>query len=133
MNSRILQSIEMLNEDTVQIVFKGEITVTLEDIKQAYEDYDAYAGGRRLKRLVISGKNTEITKDARRYGEQENEKRKDNCIAEAMVVYTFVQKMVTNFYLKYIKDLYPTKSFTNIEEAREWLLNYREDPKQARK
>jgi hypothetical protein len=134
MKAKILKSVGMLNEDTLEIVFEDNMLIDLEGIKEAYIEFDKFfAKNRRLKRLVVMGKNTEITKEARKYGEIENEKRKSTCIAEAMVVFTFVQKMVTNFYLKYIKDLYPTRSFTDINEAREWLLNYEESPKRSQK
>ena len=123
----------MLNEDTMEVVFEDNVLIDLESMKAAYIEFDRLANGRRLKRLVVSGKKMDITKEARKFGERENEKRKDKCIAEAMVVYTFVQKMITNFYLKYIKDLYPTRSFTDIDEAKEWLLNYKEDPSRVRK
>ncbi len=116
----------MLNEDTIEILFHDDIQIKLEDMQKAYLEFDEFMAGRRLKRLIVPGRNMEMTKEARKYGEMENEKRKANCVAEAMVVFTFVQKMCTNFYLKYVRDIYPAKSFTDIEEAREWLINYKE-------
>lgn len=121
----------MLDENTVEIVFQDNILIDLEGMKEAYKEYGVFTGNKRLKRLVVAGRHTDLTKEARKYGEKENERRKDTCVAEAMVVYTFVQKMIANFYLKYIKDLYPTKSFTDIEQAREWLLNFREKAEKA--
>jgi hypothetical protein len=115
----------MVHGDTLEIIFKDDILIDLEGIKEAYTEFDTFfVEKKRLKRLVVIGKNTEITKDARKYGQAENKKRKSTCIAEAMVVHNFVQKVLTNFYLKYIEDLYPTKSFTDIDEARAWLYNF---------
>jgi hypothetical protein len=125
MNARILKSVTMLHGDTLEIIFKDNTLIDLEGIKEAYIEFDKFfVEKKRLKRLVVIGKNTEITKDARKYGQTENKKRKSTCIAEAMVVHNFVQKVLTNFYLKYIEDLYPTRSFTDIEEARAWLYNF---------
>jgi hypothetical protein len=125
MNARILKSVNMVHGDTLEIIFKDDILIDLEGIKEAYTEFDTFfVEKKRLKRLVVIGKNTEITKDARKYGQAENKKRKSTCIAEAMVVHNFVQKVLTNFYLKYIEDLYPTKSFTDIDEARAWLYGF---------
>jgi hypothetical protein len=126
-NAKILESVGMINEDTLQIVFKDDILINLAGMKEAYEVFDGFfAEKKRLKRLVVVGKNMDITKEARKYGSMENKKRKRTCIAEAMVVHTFVQKIVANFYLKYIENLYPTRSFTDLEEAKQWLLDYKE-------
>jgi hypothetical protein len=133
MKPSVLKSITMLNNDTVEVVFRDDMVFDVEGIQAAYKEYDEFTGGKRLKRLVIAGKKSEMSKEARKFGESENERRKSNCIAEAMVVYTFVQKMCTNFYLKYMHEIYPAKSFTDIEEAREWLNNFSEGPIRVRK
>jgi hypothetical protein len=127
MKSKILKSISMIHEDIVEIIFHDDMVFSMEDMKTAYEEYDEFTGGKRLKRLVVVGKHSAMSKEVRKYGEAENERRKDNCIAEAMVVHNFVQKMCTNFYLKYIRDIYPARSFTDIEEAKQWLMNFREE------
>jgi len=120
----VLKSISMLDEHTVEIVFKDDITFDLEGIKMSYSETKAFTEGRKLKRLVISGKKTDITREARQYGLKENERLKDQVIAEALVVHSFTQKMITNFYLKYIQKSYPAKSFTDIAKAKEWLNGF---------
>lgn len=120
----VLKSISMLDDQTLEIVFKDDITFDLEAIQSCYKETEAYTGGKKLKRLVISGKKTDITKEARQYGLKENERLKDLVIAEALVVHSFTQKMITNIYLKYIQKSYPAKSFTDIDKAKEWLNTF---------
>jgi hypothetical protein len=120
----VLKSISMLDDQTVEIVFKDDITFDLESIQSCYKETEAFTGGRKLKRLVISGKKTDITKEARQYGLQENERLKDTVTAEALVVHSFTQKMITNFYLKYIQKSFPARSFTDIDKAKEWLNTF---------
>lgn len=120
----VLKSIKMLDDQTVEIMFKDELTFDIEGIKKSYSETKAFTGERKLKRLVISGKHTDITREARQFGLQENEKLKDLVIAEALVVHSFTQKMITNFYLKYIQKSYPAKSFTDIAKAKEWLNSF---------
>ncbi len=120
----VLKSIKMLDDQTVEIVFLDDIIFDLAGIQSSYKETEAFTGGRKLKRLVISGKKTDITREARQFGLQENERLKDNVIAEALVVHSFTQKMITNFYLKYIQKSYPAKSFTDIDKAKEWLNGF---------
>lgn len=120
-HKRILKSLSMLDENTVEIVFQDEVIIELEDIKRTYQELNEFTGERRLKKLVITGKKTEITKDARSYGHMESLKIKDRVVAEAIVVHLLYQKMIVNFYIMFIKDSYPTKFFTDVEKAKEWL------------
>jgi hypothetical protein len=53
--------------------------------------------------------------------QQENKDRKNTIIAEAVLVSSLTQKMTTNFYLKFIKDSYPSKFFTDYNKAKDWL------------
>lgn len=120
----VLKSIKMLDEQTVEIVFHDEFYFDLESIKQSYAETHEFTQGKKLKRLVISGRKTDITREARQYGLHENQRLKDNVIAEALVVHSFIQKMITNIYLKNIQKSYPAKAFTDIEKAKEWLSEW---------
>ncbi len=120
----VQKSISMFNENTVKIEFRDDFTFDLEAIKRSYIETEKFTGGRKFKRFVICGKNTDITKEARKYGQEENKRLKDTVIAEALVVNSLTQKMITNFYLKFIADTYPCRSFTDLNEAIEWLEQY---------
>ncbi len=119
----VLKSLSMLDEQTVQIEFQDDVLIDLEDIKRTYQQLHHFTGEKRLKKLVITGKKTEITKDARLYGHRESMKIKDRVIAEAIVVHMLYQKMIINFYIMFIKDSYPTRFFTDVEKAKEWLAS----------
>ena len=114
----------MLTDDLVEIVFYDDFHFDLEKIKESYKETEKVTGNRKIKRLVICGKHTEIDKAARDYGKKENERLADQVIAEALVVHNFTQKIITNLYLKYIGNSYPAKSFTDVQKAREWLDSF---------
>jgi hypothetical protein len=120
-DKKVLKSLSMLDEKTVQIEFNDEIVIELEDLRAGYKQLSEYTAEKRLKKLIITGKKTEITKEARLFGHNESLKIKDKVIAEAIVVHLLYQKMIINFYIKFIKDSYPTKFFTDVEKAKEWL------------
>lgn len=121
---KVQKQIRMIETDTVEITFHDDFKFDLDSIKRSYKETDDFTQGKRLKRLVICGYNTDITKEARQYGQAENVRLKDNVIAEALVVRSLTQRMITNFYLKFIKDAYPCKAFTKLEDAKAWLKEF---------
>lgn len=122
--NNVLRSIQMLDENTVEVRFNDKVLIDLEDIKITYDQLNNVTQGRRLRKIVVTGKGTQITKEARIFGHEASLKLKDQIIAEAIVVNSLYQKMVINFYSKFIKGLYPSKYFDDFELAKNWLKQY---------
>lgn len=120
-DNTIYKSIRLINDDTVEIVMRDNFKFDLEKLKLCYSETHAFTKGRRLKRLVICGKFTDIDREARLFGHEESVRIKDQVVAEALVITGFTQKIIANFYLKFIKDIYPTRVFTDVELAKSWL------------
>ncbi|MDI1234340.1 MAG: hypothetical protein PSX81_08665 [bacterium] len=120
----LIKTLSMLDDRTLFLEFNDEVIIDLEAIKLIDKNCDALVAGRKLKRLVIAGKNTLITKEARVFGQVKSKEMRNIVIAEAVVVNTLPQKMVANFYFAFIKDFYPAKFFTDINKAKEWLSKY---------
>lgn len=120
-DNTIYKSIRMIYDDTVEIVMRDNFKFDLEKLKLCYSETHEFTKGRRLKRLVICGKHTDIDREARLFGHEESVRIKDQVIAEALVITGFTQKIIANFYLKFIKDIYPTRVFTDVESAKAWL------------
>lgn len=112
----------LITEDKIlEVLYKDDVVVTLEEMKFLLDDLYKFTGKKRLKRLIVISKNAKMDLAARIYLQESNKDNKDLIAAEAIVVYSLTQKMTTNFYLKFIKDIYPSKFFTDIEKARDWL------------
>ena len=67
--TQFVKSASMLNDTTFEIVFQDDALIDLEAIELVDTYCDQVVAGRRLKRLVVSGKNTLITKEARLFGQ----------------------------------------------------------------
>jgi hypothetical protein len=119
--TRVLKSLRMIEKDTVEIQYHDAVDVKLEDMEELLKALYDFTGNKRLKRLVICTKHSSLDMAARHHLQNENKSRKDTIIAEAVVVTSLAQKMTTNFYLKFIEEIYPSRFFTDIEKAREWL------------
>lgn len=117
-NSRILT---WINPNTIQIKYFDNAEVSLDIAKIDYELYNQFVGKKPVKKLIISGIYTTVDKEARNFIKNENNKRSDYIIAEAIVIHSLSQRILANFYFKIVKPKYPIKVFTDLDEAYIWL------------
>ncbi|MES2617132.1 MAG: hypothetical protein V4613_04590 [Bacteroidota bacterium] len=120
----VLKSLKMIDSKTVEVRYHDNVHVGLTEIVDVMDDLYSFTENRPLKRLVICTEKSTINREARAYLQTENKKFKDIIIAEAVVVTSFTQKMSTNFYLAFMKNIFPSKFFTDEEKAIEWLKNH---------
>lgn len=123
LNNEVVESMYKLDDNTIVVEFKGK-TIDLDQIKNTYAMLYQLSGTKPHKKLIITHKTTELTKDARLFGMQEAKGIGNNVLAEAVIVHSLYQKMVINFYRRFIDSTYPTRFFTDIEKAKEWLRNF---------
>ncbi len=120
--NNVLKPFFITEDKILEVYYKDDVIVTLEEIKMLLDDLYKFSKNERLKRLIIISKNAKMELAARIYLQEHNKDNKNLIAAEAIVVCSLTQKMTTNFYLKFIKDIYPSKFFTDIEKARDWLI-----------
>jgi hypothetical protein len=120
-NEKIVKALQLIDNQTIKITFEDNIEIDVDTIKNAFDEYDHFTNGQRLKKLLITGYKTLITKEARQYGQLQMKQRKNTVAAEAFVVHHLHQKMVVNFYINFIKTDYPIKFFLDEKSAIEWL------------
>lgn len=113
------------NEDQCLVVQYHELVhIELSDMEAILNDIKVFTNGKPCKRLVIISKNSTITREARALLQEENHRERKYIIAEAVLVNSLAQKMATNFYLSFIKDDFPSKFFTDLNKAQEWLKSF---------
>jgi hypothetical protein len=118
---RVIESVFYLDQHTIELKYKASVNVNLEDMREILSHLYDFTQNKRLKRLIIISKDSQMELPARLLLQEENKDRKNTIIAEAVLVTSLTQKMTTNFYLKFIKDSYPSKFFTDYNKAKEWL------------
>ena len=124
MENEVVDSIKKIDNSTIEVVFKSDAVIGLEQIKKTFIQLRELTGDKPHKKLIITGKRTEITKDARLFGMEEAKRIGDLVKAEAIVVHSLYQKMVINFYRRFVDSKYPTRFFTDVDKAKEWLETY---------
>lgn len=118
---RVIESITMIDPEILEIRYKPKVDVSVEDMREILDSIYDFTGKKPLKRLIVITDGSSLQLKARLLLQEENKMRKEYIIAEAVLVNSLAQKMITNFYLKFIKDSFPSKFFTDYNKAVEWL------------
>lgn len=118
---RVIESISMIDPEIVEIRYKPKVDVSVEDMREILDSIYDFTGNKPLKRLIVITDGSSLQIKARLLLQEENKMRKEYIIAEAVLVNSLAQKMITNFYLKFIKDSFPSKFFTDYNKAVDWL------------
>ena len=116
--------IEILDHDLVRLCYEDEVDVDLMAAKIDYKLYDEITKGKPFRKLVVSGQYTQLSSEAIKYIQAENQKRAHLIIAEAIVVRTLAQRLLGNFYYRLQKPNYNIRLFTSEKKALEWLDNF---------
>lgn len=114
----------MFDEHIVEIQYNDNVVVSRKDVFELYELLDSVTDNRKHAKLLIVGKDTKLTEEAKNVIISENEKRKDFILAEAIIVHTLGQRIITNLYIKFVSSFYPTQCFDQQEKALNWLSQF---------
>jgi hypothetical protein len=104
----------------VEIKADQEVDVVL--VKRIVNSIEKIGAGKRFPLLIVLGENTLPNAEARSY--VATTESDPYAIAEAYVINSFTQKLVSNIYTNLNKPARPTKFFNSQEKAVEWLKSY---------
>ena len=91
-------------------------------LKELLEVYKKLFGEKKVPMLHVVGPYTSIAPEARSWGA--SKEATQFSLAEAFVLKSLAQKLLANFYVKFDKPEVPTKFFTTIPEAEQWLKSF---------
>lgn len=94
---------------------------TLEESKKAVEDFKKHTKGKKVCMLLEITNSTPSSKEIRDYAAEEFPKL---VIAIAMISKSPLGRMVANLFFGLKPPSYPTKMFSNEQDAKEWLKQY---------
>jgi hypothetical protein len=111
------------SDEVVQLVIDANSHTKVPEVIEAINAIKESAGGKRCPLLVIAGKDASIDTAAMSYMAKNTSESTNTAIA--FLIGSISQKLLGNFYLSFNKPLKPTRIFTNIEDALEWLYPFR--------
>ena len=95
---------------------------TIEKARQLSDSIKRITGNKKCPLLVDIRNQRSISREARQF--YSSKEFKDNVTAIALIVESAISKVMANFYLGLNKPPYPTRLFTNEDEAIDWLKGY---------
>ncbi len=96
----------------------GEI-LELDDSKQIVDAIKRIGEGKPYPNLVVVGKDASVDSEARAFAA--SEEGNIYTVADAVVIHSFAQQLVGNFYIRFNKPIRPTRLFNSEARAIQWL------------
>jgi hypothetical protein len=115
--------VSLRNDGLMQIRVEAGTCSTVPMVKEAHETIGKVGKGQRYPLLIIAEKDSTLDTAAMAYMAKDDSNPYSN--AEAIVIYSISQKLLGNFYLSFNRPKKPTKVFTKMEEALQWLEQFK--------
>lgn len=112
-------SITLLEENLVFYKIKENTVIELKDSVEMYEETLHLMQGKRYAALVDARATTSLTPEAREWSA--NDELHQQLIAQAIVVTSLANRLIGNFIIRFHKPKAPTRLFSSVEKAKEWL------------
>ena len=111
--------IELRDDGIIQFFHKDNFQFTMREIKEMEEIVLRITKGITHKSLIVAGAFSNVDLEVMKH--LSSTEGALVSLADAFVIHSLSQKLLTNFYLKINKPVLPTKIFNKINEAEEWL------------
>jgi len=105
------------DDEIVVIKFADQRALDYDDMEEIFGAYARLTNDSPHKVLIISGEQGTASRDGREHAQ----KTVLPCLAEAIVVHSYAQRIISNIYIAFKKCTYPIKLFNEVEEAIDWL------------
>lgn len=99
------------------IVKKGQL-VTMDIVNKGYEFIDAFGGGEFYNIFEFSSF-ADVDPEVRVWAA--SPLNNNYTIVDAIVINSFPQKILADFYIRYNKPVKPTRIFNSVEKAGNWI------------
>jgi len=110
----------VLRPDGILVMYCDDDTIyEVEQIKEVVEITGQMTGGKKCAQLTIAGKYSSVTSECRDFIATDEAVK--YTLAEAYVIQSLAQRILANFYLKFYTPKVPTKVFTDMLKAEQWL------------
>lgn len=113
----------VIREDGIlHIHIKSELNWEIEESRELFETRKKIANGKKYPILYTGNHFVIPSSDVRRF--VSSQERNELVVADAYVYKSLPQKIIGNFYIKFDKPIRPTRMFTDIDKAIEWLATF---------
>lgn len=114
-----ISTVTRISQDTLYIEIVPDREFEIKDFHQLMDAAYKIGRGKKFYNLINVGEYTTPNHDAR--VASTSEVGSIYKLADAFVIHSIPQKVISNFYMSFHKPAVPTRFFTSIEAANEWL------------
>ncbi|MEZ4922185.1 MAG: hypothetical protein R2780_03350 [Crocinitomicaceae bacterium] len=108
-----------VNEEGIFIIqWKANERLEIDDFKTVVDIFAEWSQGEPWKVLHVFPKGASASGEARNYGATREKKTS----AEAFVIENVIHRNLFRLYQRFRSKLYPIRAFSDLEDAKEWLL-----------
>ncbi|MCD6066810.1 MAG: hypothetical protein K0S33_1636 [Bacteroidetes bacterium] len=113
--------VSLRSNGIIHVVFRDLITIGYKESKEINDAIGKLGKGKRMRVLMESAINTNFEKEAREFSAGEEGQR--YTLADAFIATSTAQSIFVNFYLKINRPPNPSKCFSDMDSAVQWLLS----------
>ena len=106
-------------DNIIQIQMKDNFDCNLDDAKKIVECIIHLSNNKKYPLLSIYGEDNNFSAETKSFIASHQ-----NTTADALVSNNILFNLIANFYLKFNKPVRPTRLFSNVDKAIEWLTNF---------
>jgi hypothetical protein len=114
--------ISLRSDNIMHIYMKEGVTLELKDAEAIVETIKEMGNGITFLNLVETGEDADVDREVRAYSASKEANVYTK--ADAVLVRSFAQRMIGNFYISFNKPIKPTKIFTSKKDAIKWLKQF---------
>ena len=111
-------TVKWMENGIVCIQWKHNADITISDIDELEKAFKKLTGGEKVRVIQNMGKYVNMNPDARKYAST----RAPELIGVAYVISGLGQRLAVSFYIRIRTRKHPTKVFSSLEDAAEWLI-----------
>lgn len=107
------------DDEIVVIKCADQIALHFDDVQEIFDAYLDLTNHTPHKVMIVSGEHGTATREGREHAQ----KTVLPCLAEAIVVQSFAQRIISNIYIAFKTCAHPIKLFNAEDDAVNWLQN----------
>jgi hypothetical protein len=112
-------SISLRQDNIIQLDFERSFNVNIEDARNQVEIFKKLMGGRKCRLLVLFKEDNMLTRETREFISSDTASQV--IAADALVIKGLAMRILANGYMKINKPNRPTRLFSSVKPAVDWL------------
>ena len=116
--------VSLRSDHLIQIEVDDGAVVNLVQVKEQIAAIGKVGGGKKYPVLILAGKDSSLNTEVMDFVAKEGSN--PFALAEGYLINSISHKLLANFYLRINKPARPTRVFTVLENALEWLDGFKE-------